>query len=168
MFPSLRTDVPLVRRGPTEVQLGLDADGVVLTGLSPAEARTLAALDGSTPLDLLRRDSSRLAAALDELTERGLIVDAHRSAPAAGRRVAIDGQGATTRLLADLLAEAGVHVVHGPLVLDEIDLAARSGREPSSASASTSSCGSGRGRSPPSAPLGWGPTVYPCWSGTGR
>lgn len=130
MFPSLRTDVPLVRRGPTDVQLGLDADGVVLTGLSPAEARTLAALDGSTPLDLLRRDSSRLAAALDELTERGLIVDAHRSAPAAGRRVAIDGQGATTRLLADLLAEAGVHVVHGPLVLDEIDLAARSGREP--------------------------------------
>lgn len=128
MFPSLRADVPLVRRGPTEVQIGLDPDGVVLTGLSPREARMLASLDGSTPLEALRHDSARLVALVRDLTDRGLLVDAHRSTPAAGHRVAIDGDGATTRLLADLLREAGAEVVHGPTVLDEIDLARRSGR----------------------------------------
>ena len=129
MYPSLRADVPLVRRGPTEVQIGLDPDGVVLTGLSPEEAHTLVCLDGSTPLEVLRRESARLVDLVPELTARGLLVDAHHPSPAAGRRVGIDGGGATTRLLADLLREAGARVVHGPAVLDEIDFAGRSGRD---------------------------------------
>ncbi|GAB48420.1 hypothetical protein [Mobilicoccus pelagius] len=132
MFPSLPPHVPLLRRGPAELQLGLEPDGVVLDGLTTTEISVLTGLDGSSPLKVAAartgRSAARFSALVEDLAARGLVDDAHAT-PAVGRTVAIDGEGATTTLLADLLRAEGVHVVHGRAVLDDLDLALR-GRRP--------------------------------------
>lgn len=118
MSPS---SAPLLRRGPGEVQVGLDADAVVVQGLSPTEIHTL---------DQLRErrarpsPGSRLEGILTGLRERGLVVEPGHRRPGA---VVLDGDGAVTRRLIPLLREAHVVVHHGSGALDDADRAIRAG-----------------------------------------
>ncbi|GMA38901.1 hypothetical protein [Mobilicoccus caccae] len=135
MFPALGPSVPLLRRGPAEVQLGLDPDGtVVLSGLSEAEIRSLELLDGSLPLeDVLapQAGSDRFGRLVLDLLDRGLLVDARSSARRPHPSILVDGDGATSRELADLLRQSGAQVLQGRSAFDDLDLAHRSGHTPS-------------------------------------
>lgn len=130
MFPALASTVPLLRRGPSEVQLGLDAEGsVVLSGLSEAEILALERLDGSRSMTHVLADGAdRFAALVGELMQRGLVVDAHRDSDRPRATVLIDGDGATSRALTDLLRQSGLAVRQGRDAYDDLDLAHRAGR----------------------------------------
>lgn len=129
MFPSLVPTVPLLRRGPDEVQFGLDPDvAVVVRGLSETEIRALEGLDGLRPLaaSVHAARSDRLEPLVRDLCARGLVADAGRRPPSVSApTVVVGGETTTTELLADLLRHGGVRVRAGQAALDDLDLVQR-------------------------------------------
>lgn len=132
MFPAIAPDVPLLRRGPHEVQLGVDpADALVLSGLSTTEIAWLTELDGSRSIGtFVGPAGERFRTLVGDLVARGAVIDAHHPPSLVPRTVVVGGDGATSRALAALLRESGVTVRCGRAAVDETDLALRTGREP--------------------------------------
>lgn len=122
---------PFARRS-GEVQFGVLPDGVIVSGVSPAEVRLLAGLDGS----LTRNGSFAVAAAqgvsarrwrhlLDLLSAQDLLVPegigSETGAPAhRGEHVLVDGTGDLSDSIAALLLETGVRVTHGRPATDVV------------------------------------------------
>lgn len=130
MNPTLDPSVPLLRRGPGEVQLGLDPGRtVVVRGLSEAEILALEHLDGSrSPASAAQAaKSARLEAVVRDLLNRGLLRESPRRRPRPPAAVVVGGEDTTTGLLADLLRESGLRVHAGRGAMDDLDLAHRSG-----------------------------------------
>lgn len=119
---------PLTRR-PGEVQFGVLPGGPVVTGMTEAEVRLLAGLDGILPLastDRVAADAGVGAArwrALLELTSAlGLLTEgtphARAGALAPRGRVVVDGGGEVASGIVDALLRTGTTVVHGRAAVD--------------------------------------------------
>lgn len=108
-----RPHAPVLRRPDGSVQIGVGAAALHLPGVSPAEARWLATLDGTRPLPQVLAEGAvhgvgddRAADLVDQLVADGHVV-LGRAAPTTGR-VGVVGHGALPSLLADVLGHAGV------------------------------------------------------------
>lgn len=121
--PRLRPDRPMLWRGPTTAQLGLDArHAVVVDALSPGLSDLLRALDGTRSFDDLVAAAALAGSAeadaralLSDLAAAGLLEDADstpRQATGIPGWVVVRGGGRVGIGVATLLAAAGLPRVH--------------------------------------------------------
>lgn len=136
--PRFKPWLPPVLRGRDEVQFGFAEDGVILSGISPAEVRLLRSLDG-TRSRLETFDDARRAAVsparwrelLDIVTALDLLQpDDPAPVVPTGRHVVVDGAGPLSAEVALLLGRFGVErVTHGRPAVDLV-LADPAGHRP--------------------------------------
>lgn len=124
-YPRLRPHTPLLRRGPDELQIGLDQEpALVLGGVGRDLGRVLTLLDGCHHLRDIYAACARLDVApslldwaIRTLGAAGLLVAPEPSgilaAPVlADRRIRLIGAGSLGRASAGLLVHSGVGVLH--------------------------------------------------------
>lgn len=124
-YPLLRPGTPVLRRGPAELQVGIDSDAaVVVPGAEPALEQLLHLLDGCRSREEIDRQARRwelptrrVSELLVELGRASLLVDGRAGAGRGSTEapVRLVGASAVGKAVADLLApEVGrLHLVDG-------------------------------------------------------
>lgn len=113
MFPTLCTRSDVIRRGPGEVQVGLDpVRAVVVTGLSEDEISVLEHLDGSLPMSDIATRSDRLGSVVGDLLRSGVVADAH-AVDVSRPRVGVSGHAPVVHALSQVLQHHRLDVVTG-------------------------------------------------------
>ncbi len=107
-----------ISRTTGEIQFGVTAGGPIVTGVSEAEARVLARLDGTVPLDTSYRfagevgiPARRWRALLDLIAEIGVLERFSPEQPC--RTVLLEGRGALLEELCHVLRRGGVDALVG-------------------------------------------------------
>jgi hypothetical protein len=107
-----------IARTPGEIQFGVSAGGPIVTGVSEAEARVLARLDGTVPLGTSYRfagevgiPARRWRALLDLIDEVGVLERFSREQPCPA--VLLEGRGALVEELCHVLRRGGIDALVG-------------------------------------------------------
>ncbi len=124
-FPLLRPQTPVLRRGPDQVQIGVDsADAVILTGLSANVDWVFPMLDGCHHVHALTRacssrqvDPQLVVRLLGLLGDAGLLLEGGRAgrppaSPPATSRVRLVGAGSLGTAVAELLVDSGIGTLY--------------------------------------------------------